>query len=291
MSRHSINATTLGLAFQIVLTCLVIRSSTKVVDLLGLAPIYSSRRSFLSLVSLDILFVTIASKTFTIILSRVISLYTPSFIQSSFYSFLSTTIVECLNALGQYTILKQAEKSLAKVSASYFLYFLSRRFSIQLGPRALLLGSLLRIPSTSFRLTLASIQNQGSSQVFQISLRSASLRFRKKCFIRIAAFPSSISLLYSRSNRLGKYSSQCPQFTPSLAYLAIFYTFLGSSITSLISLLQARFYSLLIILLLIQEALRYYLQFYLVLLALYSLLFFLASFIASLYSQVYTILI
>ena len=65
---------------QIVLTCLVIRSSAVVIDLLGLAPICVSSSRPLFSTSLDILLATIASRVLASVLKRAIGLYAPSLV-------------------------------------------------------------------------------------------------------------------------------------------------------------------------------------------------------------------
>ena len=80
ISRQSIETTVPRLVCQIVLTCLVIRSSAVVVDLLGLAPICVSTSRPLFSASLDILLATITSRVLASVLRRVIGLYALSLV-------------------------------------------------------------------------------------------------------------------------------------------------------------------------------------------------------------------
>ena len=234
MSRYSIKATMFLSCPQIVRTCSIIYSRAVIVNLFSLAPIYIEDRRLLSSTSFNILVVIIASRTLAKVFSRAIGLYAFSTIQSNFYSFFSTTILDSLKLLGQQLVQRYTIKKQARIGASLALQDFRTLFVILSRPRALSRESFLRILRTLSLVASIGIQISLEYQASTISSSLASTSSRKKYVVRAQALST---LVYQRLPQLSlitrNQGSQASYPTLSLTYLTSFYIFQGQAIISL----------------------------------------------------------
>ena len=292
MSRYSINTTILGLVFQYTLICSVISSIAEIINLFSLAPIWEAGRSPRISVSLLSRRATTASNTLDKVLRRVISRYSPTFIQSSFYTFRMITVIECLNGYRRYPFFRYTEKKGESIPLRVWLYSLRNWFRIWSSSRAFTQGSFLNISLISSSWISVSIWAPSGYSVPRMSLRSASLGFGKKWLAKAQAFPQ-LDLWISPLSSLipGNCGRGALQSTPSLTYFAILQILFGSCMTSLTSLRQVRLVSFFTYLPFTFNAARYILRLSQVLSYPYSLRSLLIIFTSLQYSSVYVIFV
>ena len=196
------------------------------VDLFLLPPIYSSRRMCFSSIIQVILSTITFSSTFLSMFNNVIGLQDLSLVQSSFYSFLRTTISNFLNSFRQQPCFIYYIKIGIRIGEICFLYALRYQLVILSSPSALFLRSFARIDSSLARPTLGNVQIGRGNNAPSISLKLASTQLLKKQSLNASTFPSIIiqaspCLLITQGN----YSSQFLSCSSILTYFISFYIF------------------------------------------------------------------
>ena len=226
MSRERSVTTQLFLQYYSVLIYSIISLIAIRVDLFLLPPIYSSRRMCFSSIIWVILSTITFSSTFLSVFNNVIGLQDLSLVQSSFYSFLRTTISNFLNSFRQQPCFIYYIKIGTRIGEICFLYALRYQLVILSSPSALFPRSFTRIDSSLARPTLGNIQISRGNNTPSISLKLASTQLLKKQSLNASTFPSIVvqaspCLLITQGN----YSSQFLSCSSILAYFVSFYIF------------------------------------------------------------------
>ena len=198
------------------------------------------------------------SSTFLSVFNNIISLYNLSLVQSSFYSFLRTTISNFLNSFRQQPCFIYYIKIGIRIGEIYFLYTLRYQLVILSSPSALFPRSFTRIDSSLARPTLGNVQIGRGNVTPSMSLKLASTQLLKKQSLNASTFPSIIvqaspCLLITQGN----YSSQFLSCSSVLAYFVSFYIFSRYCIIILTINLYSYLLSLLICVFLSQYTLMY----------------------------------